>query len=284
MRIEINRHLGFNNKLKILFGGALSQFAWFFLGFGMVFVWLFVFKVDMSFLHFQGEVVKTQGVITKIDETSMEVNDDQVLIYYYEFKDSQGNLNDSYSYSSTSYAKINSTVTVEYPASRIDLSRIKDMRREPFPPFALLVLIFPMIALWLLYVAYKDSMKAIKLLQHGLMSRGELVSKVATGTEINSQRVYKLKFSFQDHQGKEHFAEAKTHLTETLEDEEYERLLYIPQAPQEAVMVDAVPSNPIIDSQGNIAPVSLVGVLPSIIIPFLFLVGNGGYLIYLLSE
>lgn len=282
MRADINRHLGLSNKLRILFGGPLVQFAWFFLSFGMIFVWVFVFKIDFSFIHFQGEIVKTKGVVTRIAETSMEINDNRVFEYYYEFKDKEGRVFDSYSYSSTSYAEENSKVNVEYPASRIDLSRIKGMRREPFPLVALLVLIFPAIGLYLIYYGYKEAIQAIRLLQHGLMSRGKLVSKKPTNTRINDRQVYKLKFTFEDQYGKEHFVETKTHITELLEDEEYERLLYLPQNPQDAVMVDSVPSNPIIDERGNISPVSVNGWLTWMILPIVSIIGHGGYALSLL--
>ncbi|MCJ8344667.1 hypothetical protein MJH12_03935, partial [bacterium] len=149
-----------------------------------------------------------------------------------------------------------------------------------FPAFALFVLVFPLLGFFCICFGQRKSWKALKLLKYGILAEGALVKKEATGSEINEQAVYKLTFSFQDQLGREYFVEEKTHKTYLLEDDELERLLYLEEQPQLAVMIDTLPSSPKIDSQGNLAVVSFFSCIRCLLIPALTIVGHGSYFIF----
>ncbi|MCJ8345019.1 hypothetical protein MJH12_05725, partial [bacterium] len=127
MRQAINRSISLNNKILILFGGFLNQFGWFFFSFGLIFFWIFALNADVSFIHFQGDVVEVRGVVTDVIETDAQINKRSIYEYHYQFKNKEGRVFDSFSYQKSSRVKVNHTLLIEYPKNRIDLSRIKGM-------------------------------------------------------------------------------------------------------------------------------------------------------------
>ncbi|PCJ18620.1 MAG: hypothetical protein COB02_10810 [Candidatus Cloacimonadota bacterium] len=280
MRQYINRHIPISNKLNIFLGGFLNQFGWLFTSFGFILVWLFALNADLSFIDFQGEIIKTQGLITNIVETNISESKQSIYEYHYNFKNSQGQIFDSYSYKKRNRLSIGKNITIEYPKNKIHLSRIKGMRRQFFSPYVLFVLIFPIIGLFCLFLGIKNSLKSLKLLKMGILTKGVLIKKERTNTSINEQTVYKMIFQFKDKNNKDFFISEKTHLTHLLEDDKEERLLYLEDNPNQAIMIDTLPSSPIIDEQGNIGPVSTFYCISLLFIPTLSIIGHSGYFIF----
>lgn len=61
-------------RLRVLFGGFINQFGWFFFGFGLIFVWAFTLKADLtSWYVFRGRLENAEGVITTSRKTNMSV-------------------------------------------------------------------------------------------------------------------------------------------------------------------------------------------------------------------
>src|SRR5437773_1352912 len=57
-------------RLRVLFGGAASQAGWFFFGFGMIFVWAFVCRADLtSWCRFRGALQTATGQVTASSDT-----------------------------------------------------------------------------------------------------------------------------------------------------------------------------------------------------------------------
>ncbi|MBW2733698.1 MAG: hypothetical protein JRH20_15025 [Deltaproteobacteria bacterium] len=89
-------------------------------------------------------------------------------------------------------------------------------------------------------MAFSRGLKVLKLLRHGVLTQAKLSSKTATGGEINERRVYELKFRFEVG-GQRYAAMARTHEPEKLEDDATEALLYLPQDPSHARLIDHLP-------------------------------------------
>lgn len=260
---------------RLFLSGTVNQVCWLTLGIGMIFFWIMLFTVDFSFIHYTGTIELTTGTITDSHETNVSINDEAVIVNSYRFIATDGRPVEDFSYATGRWFRGGAKVTIEYPAGKPHLSRIKGMRRKPFGPLGLLFGIAPAAALGFAYIRVRKILKTKHLLQHGKLSTGVLVDKQTTGSEINDQAVYKLTFAFTDDDGHEHQVVHKTHKTEALEDDNEERLLYDPLQPDVALMVDTLPGLPDLDENGRIRQQSVPG--GSLIIPALTLGGHGLY-------
>ncbi len=102
-------------------------------------------------------------------------------------------------------------------------SRIKGMRRKIFSPFVMFVLIFPLVGLTFILFGLKRSIRALRLLKHGVMTKGVLISKTRTNTKVNGRVVYKMTFRYMDDQGTEYIREERTHDPYFLKDQKEEK-------------------------------------------------------------
>jgi len=63
--------------VRVLFGGMVSQMGWLFLGFGLIFVWVFVVHVDFSgLLRSVTRQVETRGQVIDVEETNLSEGGD----------------------------------------------------------------------------------------------------------------------------------------------------------------------------------------------------------------
>jgi hypothetical protein len=100
---------------------------------------------------------------------------------------------------------------------------------------------------------------------------------------VNKKRVFKLTFEFKASDGTTHRAVARTHITETLEDEPFETVLYDPHNPSHNLMLDGLPGAIRFDESG--APV--VGAprkaLTYLILPLVSLIAAAGTAVVLMK-
>lgn len=96
----------------------------------------------------------------------------------------------------------------------------------------------------------RSNFRLLQLLRQGQLTRGVLKNKKATQTEINDQTVYAYDFEFH-HRGQIHIAKGRSHKTHLLEDEEHERILFLPSDPSYNIVYDAYPYAPKISKQGD---------------------------------
>lgn len=183
-------------------------------------------------------------------------------------------------YATGEYLEEGTPVTVEYITRNPAISRIPGMRTSMFGPIVIVTLIFPLVGLIFIAVTVHNGRKAHRLLKHGRMTRGTLISREITNVRINRRPVYKLVFEFEGGDGEIYHTTAKTHLPEELEDESLERLLYDPDNPSYAVMLDKLPVSPDIDASGNFALPSreTLRTFLRLIIPAITLIGHGMYI------
>jgi hypothetical protein len=263
---------------QVLFGGFMPQFGWVFLGFGLIFVWIFGLNADLSGILFSlSERETAQGMVLRIEATNATINDTQVYGNTYSFRvESLETEYQGVSYSTGRQLEPGWPVTVEYIESDPNVSRIHGMRRAMFAwPVLCIVLLFPLIGLFFIVFGLKKGVKANRLLAQGKIALGALKSKEPTNIRVNERPVYKLVFEFIAADGGRYEIVSKTSLPDRLEDESEERLLYDPDNPAYAVMLDNLPGSPDIDELGRIRAGSFLrGMLP-LLLPALTLLVHG---------
>lgn len=281
------RNLSLLLRIGMLFGGFLNQFGWFFFGFGMIFFWAFALNTDpLAIYDFSGTLTEVPGKVVAVEKTSFSEggskNRPGTPIYQVDFNYVVGNE----TYLQTSYCKGKRTaagkqVTVEFPEGRPMRSRIKGFRSAIVSSLALLVTLFPLIGAIFILVSFRFGWNVLGLMKHGKYTAGRLVRKDPTTTEINNRPVYKLTFDFEDEQGTTHQAVAKTHETQSLEDDMSEGLLYDPLNPARATLLDHLPGSLVVNSMGDFKTGSPVKAILCLIVPVLSVVGHSIAFYYL---
>jgi len=246
------RRLSILTRINVLFGGFSIQFGSIFFWFGMIFVLAFVGQSEMiHWFSADGEWVETEGLLLEINDGSGEVNNEPIYEYVFSYS-AEGQSFTGKSNAAFGGEEEGSIVQVEYKEQNPLRSRIIGMTSEIFPAWiALIVLIFPAIGFGFLFFGFKENLKAIRLLKNGTFTRGKMISYEATNTSINDRTVYAYKFEFYA-SNKVYVAECKTHLTEKVEDEETEKILYDKADPGFSLVYDAMGAAPKIDRFGRI--------------------------------
>ncbi|HOP31061.1 MAG TPA: hypothetical protein PKZ64_15920 [Spirochaetota bacterium] len=229
--------------LSVLFNNIFGYLGLSFGGMGMIFAIVFTPMIDFTSPFYFGEsVVNTTGVVTEVNSTNVEVNENAVLEYKFTFE-YMGKAYRGVSYSTEHNYTADQNVPVEFEPGDPSIARIEDMSLKPVGLFLLFIYIFPAIGFTFLFFCFKKGIPKIRAIQYGVMTRGKFIKKVSTGGSINDEPVMNLYFSFKDVMGNEYTAIGTTHKTALVEDEPEERIIYDPADPSNAVVVDAMPSN-----------------------------------------
>jgi len=270
-----------------LFGGQASQIGWLLLGFGLIFFWAFVCRADLtSWYRFRGALAVAEGQVTRSRDTGASEGGSKsrrgTPIYKNEFR----YLVDDKEYRSASYAvgvrlPAGRMVTVQYLANDPAFARIRGMRTNVFSPAVLFVMLFPLTGLGLVVFALSRGAKACRLLRDGIPAIAKLIAKQATRVKENKRTVYKLTFEFQTGDGRAARATARTNSPEKFQDAD-EPLVYDPEKPDRAVMLDNLPGEPHIGEDGHVYCRQPMRALFSIVLPLATLLGHGIYAMRLL--
>jgi hypothetical protein len=252
------RYLSILTRINVLFGGFSVQFGALFFWFGMIFVLIFVGQSEAVHLFSaDGEWVETEGFLLEINETSGEINEEYVYEYVFTYSVDGQSLRGE-SNATFGGEKEGDLVNIEYKSGDNNRSRIIGMTSEMFPAWVgLIIVIFPLIGLGFLFFGFKENIKALRLLRMGTFTRGSMASYEATNTRINDEMVYAYKFEFSAN-NKTFIAECKTHLTERVEDEETEKILYDKAKPTFNLVYDAMGAAPEIDRSGRIVQANVL--------------------------
>lgn len=251
--------------------GVGSQIGWAVLGFSSIFFWVFVGNAELPFT-FRGPIAMAAGKVTSVEQTGASENKTRVMANHYSFA-VIGRRYEGVSYTTGRRVEPGDLVVVQYRTDDPAQSRIEGMRRKMFGPFVLFVLIFPLIGLVIVVLAMRLGRKRARLLADGVLAEGKLVNRRATNTTVNKRRVYELTFTFMAYDGSQREVKSRTSMTERLEDEALEPLLYSPSDPKLAYMLDEVPSRPEVNEVGELKGRPLAA-LASLILPLLVIVGN----------
>ena len=93
----------------------------------------------------------------------------------------------------------------------------------------------------MLFFSTRKAIRHINILRIGNLAEGKFLFKEPTNVQINNQTVYALTFEFTASDNKSYQVIAKTHHFHRLEDEAFEKLVYDPGNPQNAVLLDELP-------------------------------------------
>ena len=281
------RHVPILLRLRLLFGGFMNQFGWFFFGFGMIFFWVFALNTDpMAMFVFRGKLENADGKVLEAIQTNLSVGGSEnsdgtpVFRYPYEFEfDGQTYLGESYTVGKKKNR--DDKVKIEFPPGRPQRSRIEGMGTAAFSSIALFVVIFPFVGICFIIPGFLFGWKAARLMHVGEYTTGKLVKTERTNTEINNKAVYKLTFEFQTESGETRNAIAKTHQTENLKDDENEPLLYDPMNPEKATLMDHLQGQPRFTPEGEIKGSGAITTMLCLIVPLLSAVGHSIAFYYL---
>lgn len=251
---------------------AIAQIGWAVFGFGMIFFWGFVTNADFSFITFRGERANVAGVVTKVSDTSASQGRRRIRANHYQYSVA-GRTFDGTSYSNDSSLSPGENVDVEYTVDSPEKSHIVGQRHKMFSPGVAFVTIFPLIGFLLLFFAMRWGSRRTRLLRDGVLTTGVLTAKRPTNMTVNNRRVFELDFEFTARDGRKCIAKARSSITDRLEDERQELLLYDPEKPEDAVLIDDAPSRPKLDEAGGLAPRPVAAML-AMVLPALVIAGN----------
>jgi hypothetical protein len=236
---QVSRQL----KAKIIFSSPKAWIGLIFLSVGLILTAVFVPMSDLNFSNpLDSSPSVTTGTVHTIEETSATENKKRIYRFDFDyFVDGVPHYANSY-YRGDPGLRPGDQVEVQYDKTNPDFARITNFRMAPFNGDTfLLLLVFPFVGLILLLRAVLHGKKNITLVRTGYITTGKVISKVATNSRVNKRRVYKVDFEYTGTDGMTRQGSVRTHLPERLEDEENEQLLFNPDRPDDAVMLDALP-------------------------------------------
>ncbi len=229
--------------LAVIFINIYGIIGLAFTGLGSVGAIVFTPNIDfVSPFHFGDETKQTDGTITDVFSTNASIDDRNVRAYHFTFT-YNGTAYNNISYSTSARYTKGSAVNVEFEPDHPLIARIEGMDMKPFGLELIFVYLFPVTGLCFIVVAFRKKLRNIHALRYGHMTRGRLVNKTDTGAVINNRHVIDCHFTFKDMNGNEFTAIGSTHKPELVEDEAEERIIYDPDDPANAVVVDAMPAS-----------------------------------------
>ena len=244
------RHVPLSLRILNFFNGA-AQLGWGVFGFGMIFLWAFGSNADFSFATFHPGG-RTTGRVVRTVETSASENHSRIQASHYQYSVA-GSTFEGRSYATGAAPADGAEVAVEYDEGNPKRSRISGMRRAMFGPWVAFVAVFPLAGFVILFFATRSGIKRNHLLREGILTTGTFLRKEPTNMTVNKRRVWELTFEFKDRAGMRQEVSARTTDTHRLEDESAEPLLYDPNDPARAYLLDEVPSRPRFEGNGEMA-------------------------------
>ncbi|MEM9694837.1 MAG: DUF3592 domain-containing protein, partial [Myxococcota bacterium] len=231
-----------------LVGGGLFIFM-------ALFVHIFVVDSELvTLVTFRGETAPAKAEVTAVEATNASENESAIYEVRYTFE------LDGRSYRGASYSlhaplDPGDEVPVEYLRDDPVQSRIRGMRMRSFSASTGALLIVPLIGLLLFVAGVRGGIRNLRLLRRGKPGFGRLVDKRPTNTQVNGRTVYQLTFEFivepkavptayrKRWQGwaETHRFKVKTHELERVTDEAEEPLVYDPEEPGQALLLDRLP-------------------------------------------
>lgn len=233
------RRLGLTNQLRFIAEGPGSIAILVFL-FGVAIMgWigtLEFFAVRIMMINAES----VPGQVVYVDETSMSVNEEYVYKTGFRYQ-VDGSVYNSFSYDVGGRYDTGAEVTVVYSRFNPAISKVKGLDYSflgwfhLIPAFIFLIAFLQVIwgmSRWLLWG---------RLLVQGKAAEAVLTSQKESGLRINDVPVVEYIFTYQDDDGDDHQHKVSTHLPEKITDEDSEIVLYDPNRPEKAFLMDEMP-------------------------------------------
>ncbi len=259
--------------LQLVFGG-LGQLGWFFLGFGAVFVAVFIPGLDLGPLVFRGPNEIVWAEVTGVEKSGYSQSSSHrrasrrgnpVYAYTFTFDDKTGKAHTATSFGGKSNFAPGSRAQIEYLVDDPATARILGQRLGPVAIWVALVGLIPIVGIVLLILRIRSGLRAMHLLHHGRVGKARLVERTKLDRHVNNKQVFRLTFEYQDAAGQTHRRVADTHEPRRLTDEREECVVYHPWRPERSVMLDELPVRIRTDGRGELLAAGTQGWLTLII-------------------
>ena len=265
--------------VRILFGSAAAQIGWLVLGFGSIFLWVFVFHADLSGWRFRpGAFAEIRGDALLCRDTHYSEGGTKYRRGTPVYENQYAYEVEGQRYEAASYAVgkcvAGGPVRVEYLLGRPEVSRIAGMRRDVCSPWTSLVALLPGAGLVIVLVSLAKGRTNLRLLRDGQPASARLVGKSPTGSRTNGRMVYQMTFEYTAMSGAAGRATTKTSRPEKFEAGATQTVLYDPADLSRAVLVASLPGRFGTDEAGQ---PQVTGTAAFILLPALTLLGNGWY-------
>ncbi len=277
------RRVPFGVQVQTLFGATLARVGWWLLVVLSPVAWVFASQADLSGpLLFRGHPPAVEGRVTRLEETRSSEGGRRIVRVEYTFRAPGGPPLSGSSYSVGVTHAVGDVVQVEYLEGRPSISRISGARRAPFSAAVLLVLVFPAIGLGLAGLSLRSGRRTLRLLGEGQLGSASFLSQRPTDTKVNGQLVQELIFEYVGPDGLRRTLRETTIDPHPLRDERRETILFHPQEPERATLVDALPRAAAVDERGEIVQGagSILVLLPAL----LAMLVNGAFAAYRLAR
>ena len=273
-----------------LFGDFLTQFGVAFMGFGLVFVWVFALHADLTGWYvFSGRLETAAGRARPCEATSFNEGGSKsrrgtpVYANPYDFTDAGGAARSGRSYAVGRCLREGDPVLVEWPAGHPEVSRARGMRSKPMPPAVGFVLIFPLIGAAFLLGGLRAGLRALVLLREGKGAAAKIAARRETNVRMNNRMVWELELAYRDETGTPRSGRVKTPEPERLDGESIP-ILYHPRDPAMIAPLPLLPGAVETDPLGGLKPAPLGSALRFLILPALTFGGHAAWLLHALAK
>lgn len=261
------RSVPFSLAVRLRFGGPFGLIGWLFLAMGLGFLLGFsVIAHPLVALKLaSAETARVEGTVLGWSDTSVSVNEQPVVATHFEYR-VDGVVYEGASFAVDRAPDPGTRVAVIYVVGDPKASKIDGMMAGQAPLWVIaLLLIFPAVGLLLVLLNLRRGGRELKALRHGRAARAVATGHRPTGTTVNEVPEYAVTFEYRDHLGQTHRVEQKTLSPEELLDEAEEPLLYLPDRPTVAVLLDSRPRVIELDDRGHFAPRSALATFGTLI-------------------
>ena len=172
-----SRQVQASAAIDSLFGGA-AQASWLLLGLGILLFWGFGAGADLSFLTFRGPVSETPGEVISVEEAGGREGRSRIHRYGYRYSVA-GESMTGWAYRNGPRLSPGEGVTVQYLEGKPAKSRIENMRRAMWPPYALWTAVFPIVGLVLVARSTRRGWKNVSRNRDELAANAQAAGAVA---------------------------------------------------------------------------------------------------------
>jgi len=262
-------------RVNALFGGGLAVVGWGLLLFSTPFFWMFAMNAELlAPIVLRASAAKTDGRITATDSTGASEGKRPIYRVQYTYQVPAGPQLSGTSYVTGSAPGAGAELPVEYVPSWPSFSRMVGMRRGMFGPGAIFVVVFPAVAAVIVGFALRSGRRTLRLLRDGRVAEASFVSEQPTNVRVNGRVVQELTFEYVGPDGLRRTFTQRTTEPGELKDERRETILFLPDEPDTATPVDALPKVAVADERGEIAVGPGTGVA-LLALPLLVALANG---------
>ena len=187
----------------------------------------------------------TIAVITGSYETNASEGSDDVYKYTFQYKDDDGTVYSGTGYSSGEMKKVGEEIRIKFKRNNPKRYNTEDLRNSTFGGGpGVFVIIFQGISLIILYFGTRKAIRRIILLKTGELANGKLIKEETISVDANNKTVVELTFEFTASDYKAYQVVVRSvGQNLRLNDEGYEKLVYDPGKPENAVLLDQLPNS-----------------------------------------